>query len=98
MDYAVIRCVNGAFAIHAEFSGDKRADGTPWTDAEKKSAARASFASYWAALENDKDFVGRVQVCVIDSQLDCVDGIKILVDKAPTPAAEAPAAETPAES
>ena len=36
MAYAVIRCVNGAFAIHAEFSGNKRADGTPWTDAEKK--------------------------------------------------------------
>lgn len=85
MDYAVIRCVNGAFAIHSEHSGDSK------TDAEKKSEARASFASYWAALENDKDFDGRAQVCVIDSQLDCVDGIKILVDKTPTPAAEEPA-------
>lgn len=61
----------------------------------KKSAARASFATYWAALENDKDFVGRAQVCVIDSQLDCVDGIKVLVSKTPTPAAEA---ETPTEA
>ena len=81
MDYAVIRCVNGAFAIHAEFSGDKRADGTPWTDAEKKSAARASFAAYWAALENEKEFKGRVELAVIDSQLDCVDSLKVLVVK-----------------
>jgi len=93
MDYAVIRCVNGAFAIHAEFSGDKKKDGTPWTDAEKKSAARASFASYWAALENEKDFKGRVEVCVIDSQLDCVDGIKVLVDKTSVPNEETPAVE-----
>lgn len=81
MDYAVIRCVNGAFAIHAEFSGDKRADDTPWTDAEKKNAARASFAAYWGALENDKEFKGRVDLKVIDSQLDCVDGLKVLVVK-----------------
>ena len=93
MDYAVIRCVNGAFAIHAEFSGDKKKDGTPWTDAEKKSAARASFASYWAALENEKDFKGRAEVCVIDSQLDCVDGIKVLVDKTSVPNEVTPAAE-----
>lgn len=91
MDYAVIRCVDGAFAIHAEFSGDKKKDGTPWTNAEKKSAARSSFASYWAALENDKSFTGRAEVCVIDSQLDCVDGIKVLVDKTQAPEADAPA-------
>ena len=79
MDYAVIRCVNGAFAIHSEHSDNDK------TDAEKKSAARASFASYWAALENDKEFKGKAEICVIDSQLDCVDNIKVLVDKTPAP-------------
>ena len=79
MDYAVIRCVNGAFAIHSEHSDDGK------TDAEKKSAARASFASYWAALENDKEFKSKAEICVIDSQLDCVDNIKVLVDKTPAP-------------
>lgn len=87
MDYAVIRCVDGAFAIHSEHSEASK------TDAEKKSAARASFASYWAALENDKDFKGRAEVCVIDSQLDCVDGIKVLVDKTSVPNEATPAAE-----
>lgn len=87
MDYAVIRCVDGAFAIHSEHSDASK------TDAEKKSAARASFASYWAALENDKSFTGKAEVCVIDSQLDCVDGIKVLVDKTPAPADTTPAEE-----
>lgn len=78
MDYAVIRCVNGAFAIHSEHSGDGK------TDAEKKSAARASFASYWAALEADKEFQGKAQIQVVNNQLDCVDGLTMLIDKTPT--------------
>ena len=77
MDYAVIRCVNGAFAIHSEHSGESQ------TDAEKKSAARASFASYWAALEVDKEFQGKAQIQVINNQLDCVDGLTMLIDKTP---------------
>lgn len=85
MDYAVIRCIDGAFAIHSEHSGESQ------TDAEKKSAARAKYASYWAALENDKDFKGKAQIQVIDSQLNCVDGLNMLIDKTPTPAAEEPA-------
>lgn len=61
MKYAVLKCVNGNFAIASEHGTDK-------------SAARLAFFQLCAALENAKDVI-TAEVMLIDEQLNCVDNL-----------------------
>lgn len=68
MNYAVIRCVNGAFAIHSEHGTDM-------------DAAFISFLDYWSALLADPDFHGVATVRVVDSQLDTVGNMMAVINR-----------------
>ena len=61
MRYAVITFVNGAFKVEAECG-------------ENKAQARTFFYQKCAALSNAPDVV-TAMVKVVNSQLDCVDGL-----------------------
>ena len=68
MKYAVVKVVNGTYAIHSE----------GWTDLEK---ATINFAQLWATLMNASD-VQTACIMIVDENLDCVDGNKKFVNHA----------------
>ena len=66
MEYAVIKVVNGAYAIHSE----------GWTDLEK---AKVNFFGLCQNLHNASD-VKTACCMIIDENLDNVEGYKELVN------------------
>jgi hypothetical protein len=73
MNYAVLKCSNGTFAIASEHGTDK-------------SAARVAFFNLCAAFENAPDVITGM-VMLIDENLDCVDNLKQFFSH-PAPEAE----------
>ena len=62
MKYAIIQCINGNYAVHAE----------GFTDIN---AAKISFHQFCAALWNDPGTkTGMVKI--VDDQLDCAEGYR----------------------
>lgn len=62
MKYAVVKVVNGVYAIHSE----------GWTDLEK---AKINYAQLWATLMNAPDVV-TASIMIVDENLDNVEGYK----------------------
>ena len=62
MKYAVIKCVNGAYAIHAEGI----------TDVDK---AKVNYHGLCQTLWNASDVI-TAEVMIVDENLDCVEGYK----------------------
>lgn len=65
MKYAVVKVINGTYAIHSE----------GWTDIEK---AKINFAQLWATLMNAED-VTTACLMIVDENLDCVENYRELV-------------------
>ena len=74
MKYAVISCINGTFKVEAECG-------------ENKTQARTIFYQKCAALSNAPDVI-TATIKVLDSQLDCVDGLMALFSNPVEEAAE----------
>ena len=68
MKYAVIKVVNGTYAIHSE----------GWTDLEK---AKVNYAQLWASLMNAEDVI-TASLMIVDENLDNVEGYKEFVNHA----------------
>lgn len=66
MKYAVVKVVNGTYAIHSE----------GFTDIEK---AKINFAQLWATLMNAPDVI-TASIMIVDENLDNVEGYKEFVD------------------
>lgn len=62
MKYAVIKCINGNFSVHAE----------GFTDIN---SAKISFHQFCAALWNDPG-TEKATVKIVDEQLDCVENYR----------------------
>ena len=62
MKYAIVKVVNGSYAIHSE----------GWTDLEK---AKINYAQLWATLMNAPDVV-TASIMIVDENLDNVEGYK----------------------
>lgn len=58
MKYAIIKCTDGNFAVHGEYTTIE--------------AAKVGFHSYCAALWNDPNTT-KAAVKIVDEQLDCVE-------------------------
>lgn len=64
MKYAIIRCVNGNYAVHGEY---------PTIE-----AAKVAFHQYSAALWNDQG-TENAMIKIVDEQLDCAEGYREFV-------------------
>lgn len=61
MKYAIIRCTDGNFAVHGEYSTIE--------------AAKVAFHQYSAALWNDTG-TEKATIKIMDEQLDCAEGYR----------------------
>lgn len=91
MNYAVVRCVNGAFAVHSEHADPEK------TDQQRKDDAYMSFLGYWRALLGDVEFQGIAHLRIVDDQLDTVDDMRATINKVPEPNPEPEEEEIPEE-
>lgn len=62
MKYAIIKCINGNYSVHAE----------GFTEISK---AKTNFHSLCASLWNAPDVL-TAEVMIVDENLDCVEGYK----------------------
>lgn len=86
MNYAVIKCINGNYFIHAEGI----------TDVNK---AKMSFHGLCQTLWNASDVI-TAEVMIVDENLDCVEGYREFIthpvpEPEPTPEPEEPNLELP---
>jgi len=70
MKYAIIKCINGSYSIHAEGITDL-------------AAAKVSFHGLCQTLWNAPDVI-TAHVYIADEQLDCVEGYKEFIHHQPT--------------
>lgn len=69
MKYAIIKCTDGNYAVHAE----------GYTDIKN---AKIAFHQLCAALWNDPNTT-KATVKIVDEQLDCADGYRESIIKVP---------------
>lgn len=69
MKYAIIKCTDGNFAVHAE----------GYTDVKN---AKIAFHQLCAALWNDPNTT-KATVKIMDEQMDCAEGYRESINKVP---------------
>ena len=69
MKYAVVSVTDGNFTVHSEHG-------------ENLQGAKVEWHNYCKNLWNDAGTT-RAEIKILDEQLDCVDGYKELINKAP---------------
>ena len=84
MRYAIVKCINGNYSIHAE----------GFTDVN---AAKVSFHGLCQTLWNAEDVI-TAEVKIVDENLDCVEGYKEFITHPVEPEPEEPEEETAEEA
>lgn len=74
MKYAIIKCINGSYSIHAEGFADL-------------ASAKVNFHGLCQTLWNAPDVLS-AHVAIVDEQLDVVEGYKESIHHTPTPEPE----------
>ena len=72
MKYAIVKVINGNYAVHAE-------------GITALSAAKTQFHGLCQVLWNAPDVI-TAEVMIVDEQLDCVEGYKEFIHHEPAPA------------
>jgi hypothetical protein len=70
MKYAIIKCINGNFSVHAEMS--------------ELNSAKVQFHGVAQTLWNAPDVI-TAKIEIVDEQLDCVEGYKEFIHHEPEP-------------
>ena len=84
MKYAVLKCINGSYFVHAE----------GFTDLSK---AKVSYHDVCKGLWNGTD-VTTAKVMLVDEQLNCIDNCReYIYHETEEPVVETPTEETPTE-
>ena len=69
MKYAIIKCINGSYSVHAE-------------SITELAAAKVQFHGLCQTLWNATDVI-TAHVMIVDEQLDCVEGYKEFIHHQP---------------